>query len=560
MRPLILTLLAALATTANLSAQARHISLPEGHELTNPDRPVIALSPDGTRLAYVAKASLFVKGPGDSAPAAIPGLLAGRAIANPIFSPDGRSIAFWAQDGALLQRMPAEGGAPVTLCRIDMPFGMSWEAGDQILIGQGSKGVLRVPAKGGTPETIVQAKTGEIVHGPQMLPGGDAVLFTLGDERVAQGGWDQARIVVQNLKSGDRKTVVAAGHDARYVTGGYLTYVLGGQLMAVRFDAQRLETSGMPVALADKVQTSATTGTSQFAVAANGSLAYVSGRSVPVHMELVGIDGTRKALGSVPDGTSAPRVSSDGRQVTFAAAGDIYVAEMANLASARRVITAGTFPLFSPDGQWIAFGSLGTKRDGGQEEVFLQRADGSGEAQLVAKPARAPEHWLSDDEFSFISHRGPSEDYDVWTFSRADRGVTPISVVPKSAQLSSRFSPDRKWVAYMSSESGDWQVYLQPFPATGAKYQVTKKGGRLPMWSANGQEIYYDQDGKMFAIPVHFGPQVSFGEPASMPITGYIQPLIRRNYDMMPDGKQFVMLYRPGPQVEVISSWNAKLP
>jgi hypothetical protein len=112
----------------------------------------------------------------------------------------------------------------------------------------------------------------------------------------------------------------------------------------------------------------------------------------------------------------------------------------------------------------------------------------------------------------------------------------------------------------MSSESGDWQVYLQPFPATGAKYQVTKKGGRLPMWSANGQEIYYDQDGKMFAIPVHFGPQVSFGEPASMPITGYIQPLIRRNYDMMPDGKQFVMLYRPGPQVEVISSWNAKLP
>jgi serine/threonine-protein kinase len=548
---------AILATAAGLMAQTQHVALPEGHEFTNPDRQVIAISPDGKRIAYIAKASLFSKSiSGDAAPVNVPGPLAGRAMANQIFSPDGQSIAYWAQDGALLQRVPVSGGTPVTICKAEMPFGMSWGADDRIVFGQGAKGILSVSAKGGTPEVIVPAKSGEILHGPQMLPGGDAILFTVGDESTDQKSrWDQARIVVQSLKSGERKTVVPVGRDARYLPSGHLVYVQGGKLMAIRFDAKRLETAGQAVQVADNVLTARATGTAQFDVSANGSLAYVSGQGVPVQLGLVSLDGTRKMLGAVPDGTSAPRISQDGRKVTFAAAGDIYVADMDNLAAARRVITAGTFPLFSPDGKWIAFGSLNTKRDGGQEEVFLQRADGSGEAELVAKPARAPEHWLSNEEFSFISHRGPKEDYDVWTYSLPEKGVTPISVIPGSAQLSSRFSPDRHWVAYMSSESGDWQVYLQPWPETGAKYQVTKQGGRLPMWSADGRDLYYDWDGRMFSIPVHMGTQVTFGQPAAMPITGYIQPLIRRNYDMTPDGKQFVMLFRAGPQVEVISNF-----
>ena len=558
MKPLIPALLACAiaAAAADLAPDLRHVSLPEGHEFTNPDRQVIAISPDGTRLVYIAKASLFVKSIGDAPPVTIPGPLAGRSMANAVFSPDGQSIAYWASDGALLQRIPVTGGTPVTICRVDIPLGMSWGADDQIVLGLGAKGIVRVSAKGGTPEIVVPAKSGEIAHGPQMLPGGDALLFTLGDERVAPAArWDQARIVVQSLKSGERRTIVPAGRDARYLPSGHLVYALGGRVMAVRFDAKRLATVGDPVAVVENVRASGSTGTAQFSVSANGSLAYVSGRSVPVQLGLVSLDGTRKMLGPVPDGTSAPRVSSDGRQVTFAAAGDIYVAELANVASARRVIEAGTFPLFSPDGQWLAFGSLGTKRDGGIEEVFLQRADGSGQAELLAKPARAPEHWLSQQEFSFISHRGPAEDYDLWTYSLPDKGVTPVSVIPKSAQLSSRFSPDGHWVAYMSSESGDWQVYLQPYPATGAKYQVTKQGGRLPMWSADGREIYYEWDGRMLSIPVHIGSEMTFGEPSALPVTGYIQPLLRRNYDMTPDGKQFVMLFRAGPQVDVISNF-----
>jgi Tol biopolymer transport system component len=544
-----------LAMAASIGPEARPVSLPEGHEFTNPDRQVFSISPDGTRVAYVAKASIFIEPLGGGEPINVPGPLAGRPISSPVFSPDGQSILYWTVDGALLKRVPASGGTPVTICNADQPFGMSWGADGQILFGQGVKGIMRVSARGGMPETIVQARSGEILHGPRMLPGGESVLFTVGDEHTdVKVRWEQSHIVVQDLKSGERKTVVPAGRDARYLPGGYLAYVLGGRVMAVRFDAAKLTTSGQPVPVVDNVRTARATGTAQFDVSPNGTLAYLSGQAVPLQLGLVSLDGTRKMLGPVPEDTSAPRVSADGLKVTYAADGDIYVADLANLAGARKVITAGTFPLFSPDGQWLAFGSLGTKRDGGVEEIFVQRSDGSGQAELVAKPARAPEHWLNNEEFSFISHRGGAENYDIWTYNLKEKGLTPVAVIPQSAQLSSRFSPDHKWVTYMSSESGDWQVYLQPWPETGVKYQVTKQRGRLPMWSADGRAIYYDWDGKMFAVPVNFGSDVTFGPSSPLPVTGYIQPLIRRNYDMTSDLKQFVMLFRAAPRVEVISN------
>jgi len=330
--------------------------------------------------------------------------------------------------------------------------------------------------------------------------------------------------------------------------------------MAARFDAKTLQIVGQATAIAEGVQTATVTGTAQFSLAANGSLVYVPARSVPVQLGLVGLDGARKILGPVPEGTSAPRVSPDGRQVTFAAAGDIYVADLSNLAGARRVISGGTFPLFSPDGQWLAFGSLGTKRDSGIEEIFMQHADGSGQAELLVKPGRAPEHWPAGDQgFSFITHRGKANDYDLWSYSIKEKEVTPLVVVNESAQLSSRFSPDMHWFAYMSSESGDWQVYVQPYPTSGAKYQVTREGGRLPMWSADGRQLFYEHDGRMFAVPVQSTMQPIFGTPVALPVTGFIQPLIRRNYDMTPDGKQFVMLFRPGPEIEVVSNWLDEL-
>jgi len=547
---------------ASAYGQASHVTLPEGSELTNAERQVIVISPQGTRIAYMSQGTIYLRGMGAAdKPVRIPGLLEGFRKANPVFSPDGNSVAYWSMDGSVLERVSVRGGTPVTITKATVPFGMSWGTDDQIVYGEGSKGIFRVSAKGGMPENIVKPESGLVFHGPQMLPGGDALLFTVADESTpANSRWDKARIVVQSLKSGERRTIVAAGHDGRYLPSGHLVYALNGNVMAIRFDAKTLEATGPAVrAIDDVLMANANgTGTAQFSVSNNGVLAYISKRYdpnvVPVQLALVAFDGTRQMLGTLPVGTWAPRVSPDGKQVAVMAGGDIYVGDLSNIASTmHKVISRGSFPVFSPDGQWIAFES---QRDGG-ETLYVQRSDGSGKAELVEKPGRAPENWPPGDQgFSFISFRGEGVDYDLWTYSVKDKALAPLVVVPTSGEISSSFSPDVHWLAYMSNESKEWQVYVQPYPITGARYQVTKRGGRFPIWSADSRTVYYESDGRLYSTAMKTGSGVTFSEPVALPIAGFNQTLIRRNYELTPDGKHIIMVFRsPDVQVDVTSNW-----
>jgi serine/threonine-protein kinase len=551
---------------ANVYGQSSHVTLPEGSELTNSERPVIAISPQGTRIAFMSQGTIYLRGMGDAdKPVRIPGLLEGFRKANPVFSPDGQSVAYWSMDGSVLERISVRGGTPVTITQATVPFGMSWGTDDQIVYGEGSKGIFRVSAKGGTSENIVKAESGLIFHGPQMLPGGDALLFTVADESTpANSRWDKARIVVQSLKSGERRTIVPAGHDGRYLPSGHLVYALNGNVMAVRFNAKTLEATGPAVRVIDDVlmANANATGTAQFSVSNNGVLAYISKRYdpnvVPVQLASVALDGTRQMLGTLPVGTWAPRVSSDGKQVAIMAGGDIYIGELSNIASTmHKVISRGSFPVFSPDGQWIAFES---QRDG-PETLYVQRSDGSGKAELVEKPGRAPENWPPGDQgFSYISFRGEGVDYDLWTYSVKDKAVAPLVVVPKSGEISSSFSPNVHWLAYMSNETRDWQVYAQPYPITGARYQVTKRGGRFPVWSPDSRTVYYESAGRLYSTTMKAGSGVTFSEPVPLPITGFNQTLIRRNFDLTPDGKHFIMVFRsPDIQVDVTSNWFEEL-
>jgi Tol biopolymer transport system component len=557
-----ITLIVLLAATAY--GQASHVTLLEGTELTNSERQVIAISRQGDRFIYVSQGNFYIQGIGEDKPLHVPGLLDGFRKANPEFSPDGHSVAYWSMDGSELRRFTISGGPVTTICKADAPFGLSWAPDRTIVYGQGSKGIWRVPTRGGAPENIVKAGRGEILHGPQVLPGAETVLFTVGDEGTpASSRWDRARIVVQSLKSGERKTIVAAGHDGRYLPSGYLVYALNGNIMAVRFDLTKLETVGSPARVVDDVMMAngGATGAVQFSVSDNGVLAYISKRFdpnvVPNQIAMVAFDGTRKMLGPLPAGTWAPRISPDGQHVTFMAGGDVYGTDISNIAAARRIIPRANFPVYSPDGQWIAFES---QRDGG-EGLYVQRADGSGQAELVEKPGRAPEQWPAGDQgFSFISFRGDGADYDLWTYSVKEKAVMPLVVVPKSGEISSQFSPDGHWFAYMSSESGDWQVYVQPYPTTGARYQVTTKGGRFPVWSNDSREIIFEYDGKLFSTTVDATAGMAFGKPVELPITGFTQTLIRRNYDLAPDGKHFLMVFRsPTVQVDFISNWFEEL-
>lgn len=542
-----------LTLTFSADAQTATVALPEGHEFTEPEHMPFAVSPDGTRLAYMARAMLFVTDLKGGQPVAVRGPVEARGKANPIFTPDGQAIVYWASDDSVLERVPVGGGTPVRLGAVAEPIGMSWARDGGLLIGQGSRGIVRMPARGGAVGPVVQVAAGETAIMPHLLPDGDHLLFTLG-----QGTPRTWSIVVQSIRTGQR-TTLGAGSSATYVPGDRVAWVQGTQLLVDRLDPAALKLAGQPRMVASSVVVTPATGAAQYAVAANGIVVSAPAVNAPVRMALVDLQGKRTVLGEVPTDAQAPRVTLDGKRVAFAAATggsrsrDIYVADVADVAHARKVIADGTFPVFSPDGQWLAFGSLGTARENGEEVLFMQRVDGSGEARVIAKPARAPENWRPGDQgFTFITHRGGANNYDLWAYNPDRKEVEPLVTIDETAQLSGAFSLDRRWFAYMSNESGDWQIWVQPYPKTGAKFQVTKTGGRSPLWLPDGR-LVFEQGGAIATLTMTPGATPTFSAPETHPIGGFIQPLLRRAWDVMPDGR-LLMLFREGPKLDVSSA------
>ena len=253
---------------------------------------MIALSPDGAQIAYVANTRLYLRSMSELDVHAIQGTERYQDVTDPVFSPDGRSIAFYAAADQTLKKIATTGGVAVTICPADAPLGITWGP-DGIVFGQRYKGIMRVSPNGGTADVLVSVKDGEEPHRPQLLPGGQHVLFTLATGTAADR-WEKARIVVQSVASGERKTLIEGGSDARYVPTGHLVYAVGGSLFAVAFDLQRLEVRGGPVPMVEGVRRSSgrVTGAAHFSLSSTGSLIYIPGpvsaSSAP--MELAVID------------------------------------------------------------------------------------------------------------------------------------------------------------------------------------------------------------------------------------------------------------------------------
>jgi eukaryotic-like serine/threonine-protein kinase len=288
------------------------ITLPAGGRFLpiESTRHLVAVSPDGSRIAYVANGRLYLR-MRDQLPA-----VAITEAVSPFFSSDGQWLGFW-QEGQL-KKVSVNGGAPIVLCASANPLGASWAADDTILYGQGPGGIWRVSAAGGTPENLVKVNAGERAHGPQLLPGGRVVLFTL-----AQGGeiWDDAKIVVQSLDGGTRHVVVRGGTDARYLPTGHLVYAFHGSLRAQPFDVGRLEVTGLPVPLVDDVAQSVggVSGAAQFAVSGDGTLVYVPSLSVVATARFFWVDrmGHEEPVSAPPGLYLVPKLSPDGGRVAY---------------------------------------------------------------------------------------------------------------------------------------------------------------------------------------------------------------------------------------------------
>jgi dipeptidyl aminopeptidase/acylaminoacyl peptidase len=277
------------------------------------------------------------------------------------------------------------------------------------------------------------------------------------------------------------------------------------------------------------------------AVATVLATALTAAQRDPVSFQLTWVDrqGAKTPIGRLPPGTFAPRVSPDGRSVAFDTGdGSIWIADLANLASPRRVAT-GRFPMWSPDGTRLVFaGVYGF-------QLYWQAADGSGEAERIAdQPARAPESWSTAlGLVSYITLTGTS-DYDVWAFSPGDRSQRPLIAEPTSAQMSSRFSPDGRWLAYQSNETGRYEVYVEPFPRSGVRVRISDAGGERPVWSPDAREIFFDRDATLYTASVTTVPALAAPTPVALPISGFEQGAGRRMWDISPDGARFLLMFR----------------
>jgi serine/threonine-protein kinase len=534
-----------------------NVPLPEGQAFTNTGRQVVALSPDGSTLVYVANSQLYRRSMSELDARPIPGSDTVGPVLNPVFSPDGQSIAFFAANDATLKRIAVGGGAPVTICAAQIVYGMSWDD-TGIVFGQLEKGILRVSSDGGVPELIAPVETGQIASLPQMLPGGRALLFSL--KRVSESWETGGQIVVQVL-GGARKTLVEGGADGRYLPTGHLVYARAGILLAEPFDLDRLALTGGPVPVVEGVRRAGTmgpgaTGTAQFAVAARGALAYLSGPTVLAEggdsraLALFDRSGERRALKAPMGSYRSPRASPDGRFVAFDVEDEngvaVWVLDVSGATAMRRLTFGGTSrsPVWSPDGVWIAFQ---TDREG-DLAIFRQRADGSGPAERMSRPekgvAHIPQSWSPDGaHLLFTEHTEQQSSLSI--LSLKDQKAAGFSDVRGIELTEGAFSPDGGWIAYQVRESGgNRQVFIQPFPATGAKYLV--RAGGHPYWTPKGEALILNVGPtRNELVPVTTTPRVAFGQPVEVSRRGRIEgnpASSRRNADSMPDGTHIIGL------------------
>jgi eukaryotic-like serine/threonine-protein kinase len=268
--------------------------------------------------------------------------------------------------------------------------------------------------------------------------------------------------------------------------------------------------------------------------------------SQEVQLALVDREGRRTPVGPIPQATFAPRISPDGKEVVFDTQddGSLWIAKLSDVKAKRRLTTEGSNrgPLWSGDGKRILY----ITDDGGAEALFWRLADGTGRPELLSKPVRAPESWdPRAPGLSFIT-LNPGGDYDVWTYSISDKKRVLFYGIPGSAQHSSHFSPDGRWIAYVSAETGRLEVYVRPSTGSGNVVRVSNAGGGHPLWAPDQKQLYFDNNGQMFAAEISTQPTFKAEKPAALPITGFIQGPLRREYDLMPDGKQFLMMFPPG--------------
>ena len=529
---------------------------------------VAAISPDASRVVYTANrngsSQLMLR---DLSRVEATPIAGTEGAYNPFFSPDGRHIGFTTLTA--LKRVPANGGPVTTICPVNAGFhGAAWAADDTIVFAlDGGAGLSRVAATGGVPEKLAApdvTRGEENYYAPAMLPDGRSVLYTV----ALVGG--HARVARRSLAGGGAAILIEGGFGARYLPSGHLVYGQDDRLMAVRYDIDSGLVVGSPVSVQENVFTRPPDAISNVATASNGTALYVAGRNTEDMRRLVWVDRRGSRLGPAVaqafEGTRNPRISPDGRRLTAtigkSGRANIWVFDLAGTAQPLTLTfkNHNTFPVWSPDGKQIAF--LSVNPSGGH--VFSIASDGSeSEPRQLTRGASSelPLAWSPDGNSLLLW----SAQTQLSVLSLGDRSASPW-LASHFAEFGAAFSPDGRWIAYSSNQSGRLEIWVRPFSGKGAAVRVSADGGHDAVWARDGREIYYTNGSQLMAARVTPDADGLHPEPPHTLVEGGFthddaDPNIRF-FDAAPDGRLLVIEAfekSAAAQIVVVQHWDDQL-
>ena len=520
-----------------------------------------AISPDGTKLAYVvakgATTELRLRALDSLESRAIPGT---DAAGHPFFSPDGKWIAF--NGGVKLKKVAVSGGSPVTIAdAVNFRGGVWGEDGRIYYVPNQYVPIARIPSTGGSPDNVTRIRTadGELQHRwPELLPGGKVLLYVVG----SGGEWDDATIVAEKLETGERKVLVKGGSFPRYLPTGHLVYSRAGALYAVPFDARSLAVEGSPVEVARDVYIDSA-GFAQMDLSRSGVLVTAPRDSVLGDLMLSWVDragrGEPLRLPRLPYANLS--LSPDGSRVAMGIGNGIGVVDLGRVALTRLSLGArADNPIWSGDGRRLYFGL----EKGSHYQVFWKAADDSGSEQL-AFPSDSAESPLqmSADGSRMLTFRTPSDGRNellVREMGRQAEGREPRMLIKTAVfNTAGAFAPGGRYVTYESLDPGRPEIYVRPTSGEDRKWQVSSDGGAAPLWSPDGKEIFFLSGMKFMAVPVELkGDDFRAGAPKVLFENHEVL-----GFDVSRDGRRFLVAENPNPGIsshlDVVTNWPSEV-